>query len=89
MNESKQEAEVRSSETSGKEVRESYTLCSNLHRLVFASNENLHRKIFRLKNSDKTLRRTSFGLENPRSCTILFHASAFRNLMERDWNCFP
>ena len=74
MNESKQEPEVPSKETSGKEVRKSSILCSNLHRLVFAFKQSLHRK----------LRRTSFGLSNPESCAILFNASTFPNLTERD-----
>ena len=50
MNVSNQEPEVPSKETSEKEVRESYNLHSNLHRLAFASNQNLHRKILLLKN---------------------------------------
>jgi len=86
MNVSKQEPEVPSKETSEKEVRENYILCSNLHRLVFASNQNLHRKIFLLKNSGSTLRQPSFGLANPKGCTIFFDTSKVPNLMERDRN---
>ena len=65
MNESKQEPRVPSKETSGKEVRESYILCSNLPQLVFDSKQSLHRKLFLLKNSGSTLRWTSYGLANP------------------------
>ena len=81
MNESKQEPEVPSKETSGKEVGESYILCSSLPRLVFASKQSLHRKLFLVKNSGSTLSRTSFGLGNPKSCTVFLTPQRWKEIV--------
>ena len=87
MNESKQEPEVPSNETSGKEVRESYILCSNLPRLVCIQSKFAPKDI----SSDKFRLDIETDFIRPGKSEKLynyFEASAFPDLMERDRNCF-